>query len=151
MGFRRGGDAGYGAAVSWPEDAASLLAGPRGRRLCWALVGRSGLPDRARIGPAWDQVMRGDRLAAGPPALADELAVAVARGDWPAVVAGMSEVALAGPLAESVGWAMYWQPPDGVDRALAYPEVAQALRPVAHAVTGASAARWWSAGPDLGA
>jgi hypothetical protein len=61
----------------------------------------------------------------------------------------MSEVALAGPLAESVSWAMYWQPPDGVDRALAYPEVAQALRPVAHAVTGAPAARWWSSRPDL--
>jgi hypothetical protein len=63
----------------------------------------------------------------------------------------MSEVALAGPLAESVSWAMYWQPPDGVDRALAHPEVAQALRPAAQAVTGAPSARWWSTGPDLGA
>jgi hypothetical protein len=151
MGFRHGRRAGYGVAVSWPEDPGSLLAAPRGRRLCWALVAASGLADQARIGPAWDRVLRFDRLDGGPADLAGELAAVVAGRDWPAVVAGMSEVALAGPLAESVGWAMYWQPPDGVDRVLAYPEVAKELRPVAHAVTGAPAARWWSSGPDLGA
>jgi hypothetical protein len=152
MGFRQGGVAGYGVAVSWPEDADGLLAGPRGRRLCWALVGQSGVPGQAGIGPAWDQVTRTGRLAVGPSELAGELGVAVAQRDWPAVVAGMSGVALvAGPLAESVTWAMYWQPPDGVDRALADPQVTQGLRPVARAVTGAPAARWWSGGPDLGA
>jgi hypothetical protein len=144
-----GGHAGYGVAVGWPEDPGSLLAGPRGRRLCWVVAG--GLPHQARIGPAWEQVISFDRLGAGPAELAGELAVAVARRDWAAVVAGMSEAELAGPLADSAGWAMYWQPPDGVDQALAYPQVAEALRPVARAVTGAPAARWWPGGPELGA
>lgn len=150
-GFLRGGHAGYGVAVGWPEDPGSLLAGPRGRRLCWSLAAGLSQHHQARIGPAWEQVISLDRLGVGPAELAGELAAAVARRDWPAVVAGMSEAELAGPLAESAGWAMYWQPPDGVDQALAYPEVAEALRPVADAVTGAPAAEWWPGGLDLGA
>jgi hypothetical protein len=78
--------------------------------------------------------------------LASELAVAVAQADWHSVRAAVSDAALIGPLAESVSWAMYWQPPDGVDRALAHPEVAGELYPAAQAVTGAPAARWWSGG-----
>jgi hypothetical protein len=141
---------GVGVGVGWPEDPNSLLIGPRGRRLCWALVVDMGAPARERIGAAWGQVGF-DSLGADPAELAGELAAAVGQADWHAVVAGMNEVALVGPLAESVTWAMYWQRPDGVDRALAYPEVADALRPVAHAVTAAAAARWWPGGADLGA
>ncbi len=117
MGFRHGRRAGYGVAVSWPEDPGSLLVAPRGRRLCWALVAASGLADQARIGPAWDRVLRFDRLDGGPADLAGELAAVVAGRDWPAVMAGMSEVALAGPLAESVGRARVavavWPGPGG--------------------------------------
>ena len=28
--------------MGWPDDAESLLAAPRGRRLCWALVDETG-------------------------------------------------------------------------------------------------------------
>jgi hypothetical protein len=76
-------------------------------------------PAQARIGPAWGRA-RIDSPVADPAELAGELAAAVAGVDWPGVVAGMSELALAGSLAESVSWATYWQAPDGVDRALAY-------------------------------
>jgi hypothetical protein len=137
--------------VNWPGDARSLLAGPRGRRLCWALAVDSGVLPGGRIGPAWDQATCTGQLDADPPVLAGELAAAVAPGDWTAVLAAISEAGLAGALAESVTWAMYWQPPDDVDRALAHPEVAHALEPVACAVAGAPAARWWSTGLDLAA
>ena len=60
----------------------------------------------------------------------------------------MSDVDLVEPLAESVAAARYWQGPDAVDQALAHPEVADELRPVAHAVVGASGARWWRTGLD---
>jgi hypothetical protein len=109
-----------------------------------------GRPAGARIGPAWDRVGF-DWLGTDPAELAGELAAAVGQRNWHAAVAGMSELALAGALAESVSCAMYWQGPDGEDRALAHPQVAEALRPVAHAVTAAPAARWWPRGIELGA
>src|SRR5258708_33897250 len=91
MGFRHGRRAGYGVAVSWPEDPGSLLVAPRGRRLCWALVAASGLADQARIGPAWDRVLRFDRLDGGPADLAGGLAAVGAGGDWAARRAGRRE------------------------------------------------------------
>jgi hypothetical protein len=135
--------------VSWTEDPASLLAAPRGRRLCLALVAAKGRPARASIGRAWEQVGF-DSPGGDPAGLAAELAAAVSRTDWHAVLAGISEADLVALLAESVSWAMYWQPPDGVDRALAHEEVAGQLGPVAHAVTGAPAAHWWASGVELG-
>ena len=47
-------------------------------------------------------------------------------------------------MSDSVGWAMYWQPPDEIDQALAHSEVAEELAAVARAVTAAPANRWWS-------
>jgi hypothetical protein len=81
--------------------------------------------------------------------LAAELAAAVGRADWEGVTAAMTDVDLVAPLAESVSWAMYWQPPDEIDQVLAHPEVAGVLRPVARAVTRAPGARWWSSGVEL--
>jgi hypothetical protein len=101
------------------------------------------------IGPAWEQPWSYSR-GADPVELASELAAAVARADWHFALAGMSEVALVEPLAESVTVAMYWQGPDAVDQALADPEVIGELRPVAHAITGAPGTRWWSTGVDAG-
>jgi len=135
--------------MSWPGDPESLLAGPRGRRLCWVLAGDMGEPASPEIGPVWERVRSYSR-AADPVELASELAAVVARTDWHFVLAGTSEVALVEPLAESVTVAMYWQGPDEVDHALAHPEVAGELRPVAHAVTAAPGARWWSSGIDAG-
>lgn len=133
--------------MGWPNDPDSLLTGPRGRRLCWSLVDSAVGPAKARTGPGWKQVRLGlpgvERTE-----LAAELAAAIAQTDL-GTIAGMSDVALLAPLAESVDAAMYWQAPDAVDQALAHAEVAEALRPVAHAVIGASAARWWSSGAEL--
>src|SRR5262249_41890700 len=61
------------------------------------------------------------------------------------------DVALLAAVADSVDTAMYWQPPDAVDQALAHADVAAALRPVAQAATGAPGARWWSGGVELDA
>src|SRR5262245_59265480 len=98
--------------MGWPEDPQTLLAGPRGRRLCWVLatgIGRSAEP---RIGPAWQRVLsqrlESESLDADPADLASELAAAVDRADWHSAVADRSDVALVEPLAESVTWAMYW-------------------------------------------
>jgi hypothetical protein len=127
----------------------SLLAAPRGRRLCFALIAATDGPGRASIGRAWEQV--GFDSPGGEPAeLAAEMAEAVSRTDWRAALAGMSESGLVAPLAESVSWAMYWQPPDGVDRALAHEQVTEQLVPVAQAVTGARAAHWWASGVEMG-
>jgi hypothetical protein len=136
--------------MGWPEDPGSLLAGPRGRRLCWVLATEIGRSAEPRIGPAWHRVwsqpLEAESLAAEVTDLASELAAAVNGADWHAVLAETSDAALVGPLAESVAWAMYWQPPDCVDRALAHPELADELRLAAQAVTEAPAARWWSTG-----
>jgi hypothetical protein len=94
--------------MSWSGDPESLLAGPRGRRLCWALAAEMGNPARPGIGPAWEQVWSYSR-AADPVELASELAAAAARTDWHRALAGMSEVALVEPLAESVTVATPWQ------------------------------------------
>lgn len=140
--------------MGWPADPQSLLAGPRGRRVCWVLATRTGGQAEPRIGPAWQRVLSqrldSQGLDADSADLASELAAAVDRADWDSVLADMSDMALVEPLAESVTWAMYWQSPDAVDRALACPGVADGLRSAAHAVTRAPAARWWSAGIDLG-
>ena len=133
--------------MSWPADPESLLAGPRGRRLCWALVPGVGGSGQVRDYPAWQQVLSYS-LAADPADLASELAAAVDQTDWAAFMADMSDLDLVEPLAESVTSAMFWQEPDLEDQALAHPEVADTLRPVAQAVTGAPAARWWSGGLD---
>lgn len=139
----------YGVIMSWPGDPESLLAGPRGRRLCWVLAAEMDGPTGPAIGPAWKRVWSHSR-GADPVELASELAAAVAGTDWHLALAGMSQVDLVEPLAESVTVAMYWQGPDEVDRALAHPEVAGELRPVAHAIAHSPATRWWSTGVDAG-
>jgi len=131
--------------MSWPADPESLLAGPRRRRLCWALATEIGGSGQTRAGPAWQQV-QSYSLAADPADLASELAAAVDQTDWAAVMTDMSELDLIEPLAESATSALPWQGPDPEDQALAHPEVADTLRPVAHAVASAPAARWWSDG-----
>jgi hypothetical protein len=145
--FQERPPAGYGGAVVWPADPGSLLTGARGRRMCWSLVESVGKPARPPIGPGWEQVQLGSPGAESVE-LAAELGTAVARADLDAVAA-MSDVALLAAVADSVDTAMYWQPPDAVDQALAHADVAAALRPVAEAVTGAPGARWWSGGVEL--
>ena len=127
--------------MGWPDSADDLLAGPRGRRMRWSLVN-----PRARglvlDGPCWLRVWHGG--TADPAGLAAELAAGVAVSDLDAVRAATADVALLAPLAESVDAAAYWGGPDAEDEALAAAEVADALMPVAVAV---SAARLRGGGP----
>ncbi len=109
--------------------------------MCWSLVNPRAR-DLVLDGSCWLRVGRGESAPAA--GLATELAAAVARTDLESIAAATAEVALLVPLAESVDAAMYWQPPDAEDVALTAPEVADALMPVARAVSAAPAARWWS-------
>ena len=55
------------------------------------------------------------------------------------------------PVAETVGQAMYWQPPHDEDVVAANPEVRAALRPLAAAIAAAPATKWWNGPVDLSA
>jgi hypothetical protein len=112
--------------MSWPAE--ELLAGPRGRRLCWSLLDAGDYP-------GWERVQRG-AMAGDLSGLLGELAASVARTDVDVIGATTDELALLAGLAESVVWAMYWQEPDAADQALADPAVREALMPVARAPAG---------------
>jgi hypothetical protein len=124
--------------------AEALLAGPRGRRLCWTLLWL-GLDPSARESaawsPAWEAVMSGDLSER-----MDEFAAGVALAD-PAALAG-DEATVFEALGWTVGTAQYWGEPDAEDRALAAPGAAAALRPVAGALLAAPAYRWWASPAD---
>jgi len=113
-------------------DSGALLAGPRGRRLCWELLTHTG-------GWGWEEPLE----SAGAARLAEALGVAVARSDFGAFALACEPASFFPALADAVAWAMYWQEPDDQDRRLADPRVAEQLRPVAEAVSSAQAARWW--------
>ena len=113
-------------------DPGGLLSGPRGRRVCWEFLTQTG-------GWAWAE----PPVSAGAAGLATELGVAVARSDLRALAVAREPASFFAALADAVAWAMYWQEPDDRDRCLSDPRVAEQLRPVAEAVSGALAARWW--------
>jgi len=118
-------------------DAEALLAGPRGRRLCWELLTQTG-------GWEWEEPPD----SAGAARLAEALGVAVARSDIGALGIAREPASFLLALADAVAWAMYWQEPDDRDRALADPRVTEQLWPVAEAVSRAPAACWWSTPMD---
>ena len=107
------------------ERARLLLSGPRGRRLCFQLLGNP---------PFWH----------GRPAPHDavaDLQAALRRTDLDDV--GRPD-RLAAALVASVDSARYWQEPDHEDVLLADDVVAAELAPVAGAVVRAPASRWWA-------
>ena len=121
-----------------PDD---LLAGPRGRVLCIAVAHRL----HEAVWPAWleaawhpfDESRREDLIRA--------LAAVDARP-----VRGWSDPGMfVDPVNETVGHAMYWQPPHGQEAVTAHSAVTGALRPVAAALAAAPAAAWWSSAVDL--
>jgi len=125
--------------------AEALLAGPRGRRLCWTLLWL-GLDDAGRLSAdwplAWEAVTSGDlsgRLG--------EFAAGVALAD-PAALAG-NPVTVFEALGWTVDTAQYWGEPHAEDRALAAPAVREALRPIAVALLAAPASQWWAGPADL--
>lgn len=124
-----------------PAGAPWLLDGPRGRRLCHALLERS-------LGPAWwaarseEDFADHGRLVEELPSPLESMLTTLA-GDEP------PEARLLTAFAHAVGQARYWQEPDGIDRALAHDNVRDALAPLAHAVA-ARAPAWWSSPVALG-
>jgi hypothetical protein len=125
--------------------ADELLAGPRGRLLCWAILWL-GLADDAKDSPAWllawDGVNGGD-LSGRVGALESVVALAD-----PAALAADSCTVL-----EALGWTVdaagYWGEPGQEDQALASGAAAEALRPIAAALAAAPANRWWNSPADL--
>jgi hypothetical protein len=121
--------------------ADDLLVGPRGRVLCMAVAHRL----HEAVWPAWleaawhpsDEARRGDLLRA------------LAAVDAEPVRAWSDPRMLVDPVNETVGHAMYWQPPHGEEAVTAASAVTAALRPVAAAVAAAPAAAWWSSPVDL--
>ena len=120
-----------------PLTGEQLLAGPRGRRLCWSAIRAAAIAL-----PGWWR--RWQWAPEGTPAqLATELAGAIAASDL-ASLAASDKAVLLELLAEADDTAMYWQAPDEMDEALAFPEVEDAMGPVAAALAAAPGAAWWS-------
>lgn len=117
-------------------DPAALLAGPRGRRLCWALL-EDQLPPSFRVS-VWRGGAGGDPDRAVP-----VLDRALESADLAGLRATAEPTAFLPALADAVGAAMYWQPPDETDQLLADRAVSDALFPVAAAVAAAPGAVWW--------
>lgn len=110
------------------SPAETLLSGPRGRALCWAVL-RDGSRGHAEF---------------GEPARSGVLA-RVTAADLAALAAASDELSLWTELADVVGRAVYWQQPfdAATDRVLADEAVRAALLPVAEAITAAPGTRWW--------
>lgn len=148
-------------------DTEDLLIGPRGRRLCleWAkrlsaeqaVDGQDALGDALMItgnsldspGTSWIFVTKEHQDDPDPP---------VPPPSDPEEIAGlMSALRLRPPtdreallmLAESIGSAMYWQPPWGEDRLAADEPIRGAMTPVAAVIAGCPASNWWGSPADL--
>jgi len=115
--------------VGWLEEPNDLLAGPRGRRLCFEL-----LPDSAGV-LGWPMPVTSQL----PSGLRADLEAAVAAAVPSLATEGRS---FAG-LMEAVNWAMYWQEPDETDRVLEHPLVQEILEPIAQAVAEDPESAWW--------
>lgn len=120
--------------------ADALLSGPRGRRLCLALVTRP--PALSWPALTWVGGAAGHPAGRFDPAqLRASLAAAVAATDLDAV--GLPERSDAA-LLESVDSARYWQEADDADQLLTDPSLAELLAPVAEAVVAAPRTGWWA-------
>jgi len=109
---------------------AELVAGPRGRRLCFELVRQSAdqLAGHQRPTLWWQLFMH------EPGDLAEDLASAITDTDLDALGSAQDPRSLLPALADAVEWARYWQEPDEIDTALLNSELAAVLAPVATAV-----------------
>jgi hypothetical protein len=122
-------------------DSEAILAGPRGRRLCLALLEAGSVVDRLEF-QAMAYGMNPDELVSILQHGIDHAAVS-----W--LAASTDQQALVTALAESVAHAMYWQEPDEIDQALADPRMTGLLAPVAEVITTV-AGDWWAPSMPLG-
>lgn len=136
------------------RDAAELLSGPRGRRLCLSLAGRAGYdlsvalmrlaheldPHRGSIVEiAAARIGNGEIVTPPDPMSVEEFARLLPYRATRALSANEIEDAL----DRAVGNARYWQPPDGEDVLAAHPAVRTALEPVARALLSSSHTADW--------
>lgn len=119
------------------SPAEMLLAGPRGRRLCWICVDEQSF---ARTGRYQLRSVERDGQAE---AVLSTLQRVLADTDLSQFATWTDNVTLLHVVAASVDSARYWQEPDELDLALVGQGIIDALRPVAEAVTGALASAWW--------
>lgn len=109
--------------------ANDLLAGPRGRRVCWELTGFASF---GLHGLQSSQVT--ERVAR---------TVAELRADE-------ADRLVLDALRSSVDAATYWQEPDECDEYLDAPELVELLRPLADELAANPATAWWDSPADLG-
>jgi hypothetical protein len=118
-------------------DPEALLEGPRGRRVCWAML------EERLAWRLWEALESGAPMRVGR-----ELGEAVVRSDLDAIAETPDAAAFLDALYETVSAAMYWEEPDERDRRLADPVANSALRPLAEAIASAPAAQWWATSID---
>lgn len=126
--------------MSRPDLAAALCEAPRGASVCFAVAHRVHQPVwSAMLDAAWHPGDAGRRqvlvaaLSDVTPAAVEQLGLAT----------GFVEA-----IAESVDEAMYWQEPRDQDLLIRFPEVREALLPIAAAITGTAAAAGWHSPVD---
>jgi hypothetical protein len=123
-----------------PQPKESLIAGPRGRRLCWAVLDR--LDGSPGLSPFSMWHFRQD-----PRGLSKTLESSLSIDLHRLAVLGNDEWLL-NCVAESVNAARYWQDPDELDLALADPRFTDPLGRVAEAIAASPTTSWWSSGVD---
>lgn len=139
----RGPSTAYRQVMASMSRAEMLLAGPRGRRLCWVAVDEQ---SAARTGRYQLRHVQYDTDA---DRIHSELRRVLTNTDLSLFSDWANQVTLIELVAESVVRARYWQNPDELDRALVNGEMVEALHPVAEALAAAPASAWWSTGVDL--
>ena len=140
-------------------DAAALLAGPRGRRLCLQFALAAGVDDTAdelrsaAFYAAYDldpgrgrsRVLFGPETGSHTP------------GPHPAEVAALLDAATIAPPSETQLWfalreavdaARYWQEPDGEDALAGSPPMRESLARVARLLADSPHADWWTSPLD---
>lgn len=148
-------------------DAAALLDGPRGRRVCLEYALACALDDDTQEGQdaatavflaahgLTDPADRGVMLTFGVDGGARPEPESATPDD---AAAALQAVPLTTPtpgrlreaLRASVDRAMYWQPPDGEDVLAAVPAVREALRATAELIAASPAAAWWTTPVEAG-
>jgi hypothetical protein len=107
---------------------AGLLTGPRGRRLCFALV--------AAADSLWTLAVH---ATATPSEQNTRALIGAIEQSNPAITDG----SLLAALADAVDNARYWQPPDETDVLLATERVRAALEPTALRIAASAETDWW--------
>ena len=117
-----------------------LCSGPRGRRLCWAVLDHLYVGSGLSPFSTWNVLHYPEEL---PTVLESSLSI-----DLGKLVETGSETLLLECMSESVNAARYWQEPDELDVALANPRFTTALGRVAEAIAASPASAWWSSALD---